>query len=304
MGLLEGKKALVMGVGNKRSIAWGIATAFQREGAELAFNWPNDRLKDNVLELVATLPNHESVPVGACDVSKQEEIDKFFAEIDRRWGKLDILVHSIAFAAIEDLKGRFHEISREGLKTAIDVSAYSLVALSRAALPLFDKAGGGSVMSLTYNAVERVVPSYNSMAMAKAVLEAETRYLAADLGPHNVRVNAISAGPLKTLSGSAARYPVVTPVSAVAQRLGCCPTCSARRRTLQVELVAAPAGHDRVPERGVQRDDRGIRRTRVDLAIAIGPGPAMYAELEQPADTSSAVLRKHAGDQDAQHVLA
>src|SRR5438132_1039071 len=205
MGLLEGKKALVMGVGNKRSIAWGLATAFQREGAELAFNWPNDRLKDNVLELVATLPNHESVPVGACDVSKQEEIDKFFAEIDRRWGRLDILVHSIACAAIEDLKGRFHEISREGLKTAIDVSAYSLVALSRAALPLFDKAGGGSVMSLTYNAVERVVPSYNSMAMAKAVLEAETRYLAADLGPHNVRVNAISAGPLKTLAGSAVR---------------------------------------------------------------------------------------------------
>ena len=108
MGLLEGKKALVMGVGNKRSIAWGIATAFQREGAELAFNWPNDRLKDNVLELVATLPNHESIPVGPCDVSKQEEIDKFFAEIDRKWGKLDILVHSIAFAAIEDLKGRFH----------------------------------------------------------------------------------------------------------------------------------------------------------------------------------------------------
>ena len=112
MGLLDGKKALVMGVGNKRSIAWGIATAFQREGAELAFNWPNDRLKDNVLELVATLPNHESIPVGPCDVSKQEEIDKFFAEVDRKWGRLDILVHSIAFAAIEDLKGRFHEISR------------------------------------------------------------------------------------------------------------------------------------------------------------------------------------------------
>ncbi|TMF76681.1 MAG: SDR family oxidoreductase [Chloroflexi bacterium] len=166
MGLLEGKKALVMGVGNKRSIAWGIATAFQREGADLAFNWPNERLKDNVLELVATLPNHESIPVGPCDVSKQDEIDKFFAEMDRKWGRLDILVHSIAFAAIEDLK---------------------------------------SVMSLTYNAVDRVVPSYNSMAMAKAVLEAETRYLAADLGPHNVRVNAISAGPLKTLAGSAVR---------------------------------------------------------------------------------------------------
>src|SRR5436309_15578260 len=205
MGLLEGKKALVMGVGNKRSIAWGIATAFQREGAELAFNWPSERLKDNVLELVATLPNHESIPVGPCDVSKQEEIDTFFAEIDRKWGKLDILVHSIAFAAIEDLKGRFHEISRDGLKTAIDISAYSLVALCRAALPLFEKAGGGAVMSLTYNAVDRVVPSYNSMAMAKAVLEAETRYLAADLGPHNVRVNAISAGLLNRLAGSGSK---------------------------------------------------------------------------------------------------
>src|SRR5205807_7709699 len=118
MGLLDGKKALVMGVGNKRSIAWGIATAFQREGADLACNWPSERLKENVLELVATLPNHESIPVGPCDVSKQEEINAFFADIDRRWGRLDVLVHSIAFAAVEDLKGRFHEMSRDGLKTA------------------------------------------------------------------------------------------------------------------------------------------------------------------------------------------
>lgn len=205
MGLLEGKRALVMGVGNKRSIAWGIATAFQREGARLAFTWPNERLKDNVLELVRTLPGHEDMPVLPCDVAKQEEIDALFAELDGRWGGLDVLVHSIAFAAVEDLKGRFHEISREGLKTAIDVSAYSLVALCRGALPLFEKAGGGSVMSLTYNAVERVVPSYNSMAMAKAVLEAGTRYLAVDLGPSNVRVNTISAGPLKTLAGSAVK---------------------------------------------------------------------------------------------------
>ena len=205
MGLLDGKRAIVMGVGNQRSIAWGIASAFQREGAELAFNWPNDRLKDNVLELVATLPNPESIPVGACDVSKQEEIDRFFAEIDQKWGKLDILVHSIAFAAVEDLRGRFHEISRDGLKLAIEVSAFSLIALTRAALPLFAKAGGGSVMSLTYNAVDRVVPSYNSMAMAKAVLESATRYLAADLGPQNIRVNTISAGPLKTLAGSAVK---------------------------------------------------------------------------------------------------
>ena len=205
MGLLDGKRALITGVANKRSIAWGIATAFQREGAELAFNYATDRLKENVVELVGRLPEHERIPVMPCDVSKQQEIDALFAELERRWGTLDILVHSIAFAALEDLKGRFVEISREGLKTAIEISAFSLVALCRGALPLFEKAGGGSVMSLTYNAVERVVPSYNSMAMAKAVLEAETRYLAADLGPQNVRVNAISAGPLKTLAGSAVK---------------------------------------------------------------------------------------------------
>jgi enoyl-[acyl-carrier protein] reductase I len=205
VGLLDGKKALVMGVGNKRSIAWGIATAFEREGAQLAFNYPNDRLKDNVLELVATLKDHGSIPVWACDVTKQEEIDALFRSVEERWGKLDVLVHSIAFAAVEDLKGRFIEISRDGLKTAIEISAYSLVALCRAALPLFEKAGGASVMTLTYNSVERVVPSYNSMAMAKAVLEAEVRYLAVDLGPQAVRVNAISAGPLKTLAASAVR---------------------------------------------------------------------------------------------------
>ncbi len=205
VGLLDGKRALVMGIGNQRSIAWGIATAFQREGAELAFNYATERLRENVEKLVATLPGHGSMPLMPCDVSKQDEIDALFAAIGERWGGLDILVHSIAFAAVEDLRGRFHEISRDGVKTAIDISAYSLVALSRAALPLFERSGGGSVMALTFNAVERVVPSYNSMALAKAVLEAETRYLAADLGPSNVRVNAISAGPLKTLAGSAVR---------------------------------------------------------------------------------------------------
>src|SRR5256712_7092689 len=205
MGLLEGKKALVMGVGNKRSIAWGIATAFQREGAELAFNYATDRLEEDVVGVGGTLPEHERIPLMPCDVSKQQEIDALFAELERRWGTLDILVHSIAFAALEDLKGRFVEISREGLKTAIDISAFSLVALSRAALPLFDKAGGGSVMSLTYNAVDRVVPSYNSMAMAKAVLEGGTRYLAADLGPGNGRGNAISAGPSQPPAGGPCR---------------------------------------------------------------------------------------------------
>ncbi len=206
MGLLDGKRALVMGVGNQRSIAWGIATAFQREGADLMFNYAMERLRENVEKLVATLPDHVRIPILPCDVSKQEEIDALFAKVAEHWdGKLDILIHSIAYAAIEDLKGRFHEISRDGLKTAIEISAYSLVALCRGALPLFEKAGAGAVISLTYNAVDRVVPSYNSMAMAKAVLEAETRYLAADLGPSNVRVNAISAGPLKTLAGSAVK---------------------------------------------------------------------------------------------------
>ncbi|MDP9246085.1 MAG: enoyl-ACP reductase [Chloroflexota bacterium] len=205
MGLLDGKKAIVMGVGNQRSIAWGIAAAFQREGAELAFSYATERLRENVEKLVVTLPGHERMPVLPCDVSKQEEIDSFFSALGEKWGQADILVHSIAFAAVEDLRGRFHEISRDGLKLAIEVSAFSLIALTRAALPLFAKAGGGSVMSLTYNAVERVVPSYNSMAMAKAVLESATRYLAADLGPQNIRVNTISAGPLKTLAGSAVK---------------------------------------------------------------------------------------------------
>jgi enoyl-[acyl-carrier protein] reductase I len=205
VGLLDGKKAIVMGVGNQRSIAWGIATAFQREGAELAFNYATDRFRDNVEKLVATLPGHEAMPIMPCDVTKQEEIDAFFAKIGEQWGTADVLVHSMAFAAVEDLRGRFHEISRDGLKLAIDVSAFSLIAISRAALPLFEKAGGGSIMSLTFNAVDRVVPSYNSMAMAKAVLESATRYLAADLGPSNIRVNTISAGPLKTLAGSAVK---------------------------------------------------------------------------------------------------
>lgn len=205
MGLLEGKKALIVGVGNQRSIAWGIATAFQREGAKLAFTYLNDRFKDNVTKLVETLPDHDQIPVLLCDAAKPEDIKSLIAEIEKRWGGLDILVHSIAFAPVEDLRGRFHEISRDGVLTAVDVSAYTLVSLSRAAMPLFEKSGGGAVMALTFNAVERVVPSYNSMAIAKAALETCVRYLAVDLGPSNVRVNTISAGPLRTLSASAVK---------------------------------------------------------------------------------------------------
>jgi enoyl-[acyl-carrier protein] reductase I len=205
MGLLDGKKAVIFGVANKRSIAWGIATALHREGAELAFSYAIERLRTNVDELVGTLPGHEDMPVIQADVTKPEEIDAVFAALDKKWGRLDILVHSIAFAPVEELKGSFSGVSRSGMLSAIDISAYSLVSLTRAAVPLFEKAGGGSVMSLTFNAAERVVPSYNVMAIAKAALEAETRYLAADLGPKNIRVNTISAGPLKTLAASAVK---------------------------------------------------------------------------------------------------
>ena len=205
MGLLDGKKALILGVANKRSIAWGIAQSFVREGADVAFNYAIERLKDNVVELVQTLPNAANVPVFPCDVGKQAEIDAVFAGLEQKWGKLDILVHCIAFAPIEELKGRFVEMTREGVKTAVEISAYSLVALCKGAMPLFEKAGGGSVMSLSYDAVNKVVPSYNAMAVAKSALETSTRYLAADLGPHNVRVNCISAGPLKTIASSAVK---------------------------------------------------------------------------------------------------
>ncbi len=205
MGLLDGKKAVIFGVANKRSIAWGIASALHREGADLAFSYAMERLRGNVDELVQTLPGHEEMPLIEADVTKQDAVDAVFAALDKKWGKLDILVHSIAFAPIEELKGSFSGVSRSGMLSAIDISAYSLVSLTRSAVPLFEKAGGGSVMSLTFNAAERVVPSYNVMAIAKAALEAETRYLAADLGAKNIRVNTISAGPLKTLAASAVK---------------------------------------------------------------------------------------------------
>src|SRR5512132_76668 len=130
MGVLDGKKALIFGVANKRSIAWGIATALQREGAELAFSYAIERLKENVDELVATLPGHEKMPVIQCDVTKQEEIDRLYVDIEKRWGSLDILVHSIAFAPIEELKGSFTGVTRNGMLSAIDISAYSLIALT------------------------------------------------------------------------------------------------------------------------------------------------------------------------------
>lgn len=203
MGLMSGKKCLIMGVANKRSIAWGIAQALHREGADLAFTYVNDRLKENVVELMETLPAHEQMPLLPCDVQSDEQIESLFKHLGERWGKLDVLVHSLAFARSEDLKKEFVEVDREGYRIAHDISAWSLIGCTKGALPLLEAAGGGSVMTLSYLAAERYIPKYNIMASAKAALECNVRYLAAELGPKNIRVNAISAGPLKTLAASA-----------------------------------------------------------------------------------------------------
>lgn len=201
--LLRGKRALIMGVANKRSIAWGIATAFHREGAELAFTYQNERLKANLDELLDTLGGRERFLALPCDVTSDEQLDQAFGTLRERWDRLDAVAHCIAYAGRDELARPFHEISRSGFALALDVSAYSLIAVARHAAPLMT--AGGSILTLTYNAVERVVPAYGVMAVAKAALETAVRYLAADLGPRQIRVNAISAGPLRTLAGSAVR---------------------------------------------------------------------------------------------------
>lgn len=197
MALLEGKTGIVFGVANKRSIAWAIAQALSREGMRLAFTYQGERLKEGVESLATTLPNSLILP---CDVTNDADIDAVFRAVDESFGRLDALVHSVAFAPREDLENEFVKTSREGFKTAHDISAYSLVLLTRAALPLFQKSGGGSVLALTYYGAEKAVEGYNVMGVAKASLEASVRYLAANLGPQNIRVNAISAGPVNTLA--------------------------------------------------------------------------------------------------------
>lgn len=193
--LLEGKKGLIIGVANKHSIAWAIAEAAAREGARLAFNYQNERLKGNVAELVEGLEGGLLFP---CDVSSDAEIESFINSVGAEFGTIDFLVHSVAFAPREELTGEFVATTRQGFATALDISAYSLVALSRAALPLMPN--GGSIVTLTYLGAERVVPHYNVMGVAKAALEASVRYLANDLGPRGIRVNAVSAGPIRTLA--------------------------------------------------------------------------------------------------------
>jgi len=198
MRLLERKKAAIFGVANDRSIAWAIAEAFHAEGAELAFTYAGEVLEKRVRPLAEGVGSKIILP---CDVTKDEEVEKVFADLRETWGGLDIVIHAIAFANKEDLANPYVQTSRAGFHLAMDVSAYSLIALAQRAAPLMAERGG-AILTLTYMGSEKVIPNYNVMGVAKAALEASVRYLAHDLGPKGVRVNAISAGPIRTLAAA------------------------------------------------------------------------------------------------------
>jgi len=196
MPLLDGKTGIVFGVANKRSIAWAIAQAWAREGTRLAFTYQGERLKENVEELAGTFgPDTLILP---CDVTRDDDIATVFKTVGEKFGKLNLLLHSVAYAPKDALEGEFVNTSREAFRVAHDVSAYSFVALARAATPLMTE--GGSLVAMSYYGAEKVIPHYNVMGVAKASLEASTRYLAYDLGPKKIRVNCISAGPVNTLA--------------------------------------------------------------------------------------------------------
>lgn len=197
MGLLEGKTAIIFGLANKNSIAWGVARAFQREGATLGISYAGEILKRRVEPLAESIGCDF---VEECDVGKDEDIERVVAKTKERFGKIDILVHSIGFANRDELRGPFYNTSREGFHLAMDISVYSLVALARAYKPLLNP--GGAILTMTYAGSTKVTPNYNVMGIAKAALEASTRYLAYDFGGDNIRVNAISAGPIRTLAAS------------------------------------------------------------------------------------------------------
>jgi enoyl-[acyl-carrier protein] reductase I len=199
MSDFTGKTGLIVGVANKRSISWGIAQAAHAAGARLVLTYPSERLEENVRELAAKLENTIVLP---CDVSSDEQMAALAAAIDAEAGGLDFLVHGVGFAQHHELSAPFVETSREGFRIALDISAYSLIGLTRAVLPLMEKRGGGSVLTLSFLGADRVFPNYNVMGVAKAALESSVRYLASDLGPRNIRVNAVSAGPIKTLAAA------------------------------------------------------------------------------------------------------
>ncbi|MGH7814219.1 MAG: enoyl-ACP reductase FabI [Candidatus Binataceae bacterium] len=202
MGIVTGKRALVTGVANDKSLAWAIARALAAEGAEIALTYQGEVLEKRVRPLAEQIG---ATVIGELDVTDDSQIDTVFAKLKEKWGGLDLLVHAIAFAEREDLRDRFLTVSRGNFAKALDISAYSLVALARAAEPLLESRGGGAILTLSYLGAVRAIPNYNVMGVAKAALEACVRYLALDLGPKNIRVNALSAGPARTLSSSAIR---------------------------------------------------------------------------------------------------
>jgi enoyl-[acyl-carrier protein] reductase I len=207
MNRFEGKRGLVLGVANKRSIAWAIARRLADEGAQLAFTYQGERIEKGVRELAETV---SSPLVTECDVRADEDVERVVREAGETLGGLDVLIHSVAFAAAEDLEGRFTDTPRDRFWMALDVSAYSLVATARAAEPLMEASGGGSILTMTYLGGERAVPHYNVMGVAKATLDSSVQYLAWDLGQKNIRVNAVSAGPVRTLAArSIAGFPTM-----------------------------------------------------------------------------------------------
>jgi enoyl-[acyl-carrier protein] reductase I len=232
-GRFEGKRGLVLGVANKRSIAWAIARRLAEEGAELAFTFQGERIESTVRELAGSVG---SPLVTECDVRSDGDVARVFSQVGEAFdGGLDLLVHSVAFAATEDLEGRFTDTPRDRFWLAVDVSAYSLVATARAAEPLMESRGGGSIVTMTYLGGERAVPHYNVMGVAKATLDASVRYLAWDLGQKNVRVNAISAGPVRTLAArSIAGFPTMEAI--VEER-------APLRRHIDADDVGAAAGY-------------------------------------------------------------
>jgi enoyl-[acyl-carrier protein] reductase I len=197
MPLLENRRGLVFGVANRRSIAWAIAQALAGEGSELAFTFQGERIEQGVRDLAASVNSSLVLP---CDVSRDADLDTVFDTVGQAWDGLDILVHSVAYAPPQTFEKPFAETERADFQTALDVSTYSLIALARRAAPLMDRRGGGAIMTLTFNASQRAYPNYNIMAVAKAALETSVRYLAMELGPRNIRVNAVSAGPVRTLA--------------------------------------------------------------------------------------------------------
>jgi enoyl-[acyl-carrier protein] reductase I len=228
MGLMSGKRGVIFGVANDKSLAWGISRKLHDEGAELAFTYLNEVFEKRVRPLAESVGSE--IIVG-CDVSRDADIDGVFTEIEQKWGSLDFLVHSIAYASRDDLRQPFHMTSRDGFRVALDVSAYSLIALSRAALPLLKN--GGSIITLTYLGSQRAVPNYNVMGVAKAALEAVVRYLAAELGEKAIRVNAISAGPIRTLAA--------TGISNFSEIYGIMESRSPMHRTITQEEVGKSA---------------------------------------------------------------